>query len=155
MNSIYTIFTILFLVLTAPTAMSQEKNKEVRKEFRMEDQNGIKTLYVTTTENGVTREEVFKGDEADAKMKEFIDQQPQMQKEIKKEIDVREHGGEKTVTIRTTEDGKTTEEVFTGLEAEKKLKEVGAIEMTQQQIVVEETVIKTKKKKKKRSKKSK
>ena len=101
MNSIYTIFAILFLVLTAPTAMSQEKKKEVRKEFRMEDQNGIKTLYVTTTENGVTTEEVFKGDQADAKMKEFIDQQPQMQKEIKKEIDVREHGGEKTVTIRT------------------------------------------------------
>lgn len=153
MNSIYTIFAILFLILTAQTTIGQEKKKEVRKEFRMEEQNGVKTLFVTTIENGVTTEEVFKGDEADAKLKEFIDQQPQMQKEIKKEIDVREHGGEKTVTIRTTEDGKITEEVFTGLEAEKKLKEVGAIEMTQQQIVVEETVIKTKKKK--RSKKSK
>lgn len=153
MNSIYTIFAILFLILTAQTTIGQEKKKEVRKEFRMEEQNGVKTLFVTTIENGVTTEEVFKGDEADAKLKEFIDQQPQMQKEIKKEIDVREHGGEKTVSIRTTEDGKITEEVFTGLEAEKKLKEVGAIEMTQQQIVVEETVIKTKKKK--RSKKSK
>ncbi len=151
MNSIKAFCIILMLMLVAPSAYSQEKKQEVRKEFRMEENDGVKTLFITTSENGVTTEEVFKGEEADAKLKEIMDQQPVIQKEIKKEVEVREHGDKKTVIIRTTENGKTTEEVFQGRDAEKKMKELGVVVNTEQKRIVEEPVS-TKKKKKKRRK---
>jgi hypothetical protein len=153
MKTIYLILSIIFLSLSTTFVYGQENKKEVRKEFRMEDNDGIKTLYVTTVEDGKVTEEVFKGDEAEAKLKELMVQEPLTQKEIKKEVEVRERGGKKTVTIKTTENGITTEEVFTGNEAEKKLKEIGTVELEQEQIVVEETVIKTKKKKKRKKSK--
>ena len=153
MKTIYIILSVLLLTLVTTSVYGQEKKKEVRKEFRMEDNDGAKTLYVTTVEDGKVTEEVFKGDEAEAKLKELMVQQPLTQREIKKEVEVRERGGEKTVTIKTTENGIMTEEVYTGNEAEKKLKEIGTVELEQEQIVVEETVIKTKKRKKRKKSK--
>jgi hypothetical protein len=45
-------------------------------------------------------------------------------KEVKKEVNVEENNGEKVVTIKTTENGKTTTEVFKGEEANAKLAEM-------------------------------
>lgn len=45
-------------------------------------------------------------------------------KEISKEISVEEENGVKKLTIKSTEDGKTTVETYTGKEAEAKLKEL-------------------------------
>ena len=45
-------------------------------------------------------------------------------KEVSKEISVEDENGVKKVTIKSTEDGKTTVETFTGKEAEAKLKEL-------------------------------
>lgn len=45
-------------------------------------------------------------------------------KELKKEVTVEEVNGEKVLTIKTTEDGKTTEEIYKGAEAEVKLREM-------------------------------
>ncbi len=148
------ICSIILILCFSLDSNAQEKKKEVRKEFKMEEVDGKKKLTIVTDDHGKVSEEVFVGDAAEAKLAELMQQNPIEQKEIKQEIDIREHDGKKTVTILTTENGKTTKEVLTGNEAEKKLKELGTIEMTQEKIVVEETVIKKeKKRKKKKSKK--
>ncbi len=49
-------------------------------------------------------------------------------KEISKEISVEDENGVKRVIIKSTEDGKTTVETFTGKEAEAKLKELEELE---------------------------
>lgn len=45
-------------------------------------------------------------------------------KEVKKEVNLEENNGEKVLTIKTTENGKTTTEVFKGEEADTKLTEM-------------------------------
>ena len=54
--------------------------------------------------------------------------QSEVKKEIKKEINVTEKDGEKVLTIKTTENGKTKTETFVGEKAEAKLKEMKAKE---------------------------
>lgn len=52
-----------------------------------------------------------------------VNAQTAVKKEIKKEIKVEDKNGVQTLTIETTEDGKTTSEVYTGDEADKKIAE--------------------------------
>lgn len=66
----------IFALTLGSFAMAQEKVKaetkvEITKEVKMVEENGEKTLTITTTENGVTTEEIFKGDAADKKMAEI------------------------------------------------------------------------------------
>jgi Na+-translocating ferredoxin:NAD+ oxidoreductase RnfG subunit len=48
----------------------------------------------------------------------------EVKKEVKKEVNVEKVNGEKVLTIKTTEDGKTTTQVYKGEEADKKLEEL-------------------------------
>jgi hypothetical protein len=49
----------------------KEEGNEVRKEVNYEEVNGEKVLTIMTTENGVTSTEVYKGAEAEMKLKEI------------------------------------------------------------------------------------
>ena len=49
----------------------KEEGNEVRKEVNFEEINGEKVLTIMTTENGVTTTEVYKGTEAELKLKEI------------------------------------------------------------------------------------
>ena len=49
----------------------KEEGNEVRKEVNYEEVNGEKVLTIVTTENGVTSTEVYKGAEAELKLKEI------------------------------------------------------------------------------------
>jgi hypothetical protein len=49
----------------------KEEGNEVRKEVNYEEVNGEKVLTIMTTENGVTSTEVYKGAEAELKLKEI------------------------------------------------------------------------------------
>jgi hypothetical protein len=49
----------------------KEEGNEVRKEVNYEEVNGEKVLTILTTENGVTTTEVYKGAEAELKLKEI------------------------------------------------------------------------------------
>ncbi|MFP5471834.1 MAG: hypothetical protein ACLGGV_09580 [Bacteroidia bacterium] len=51
------------------------------------------------------------------------DKEP-VKKEIRKETTIEHIDGEKVLTIKTTKDGKTTEEIYKGVEADAKLKEM-------------------------------
>lgn len=133
--------------LISTSLIAQEK-KELRKEVKLEEVNGEKQLVIITTENGIAREEVYTGAEADEKLKELeysietenaeIAEHKEVKKEIKVEVD---ENGEKTVTIITTENGNVDEQIFKGPEADKKLKELeeGNGEM---RVIIEKEVIK-------------
>ena len=62
----------LALITFSNQAIAQtEEKKEIRKEIKMEDEDGVITLTITTTENGDTKTEVFTGDDATKKMAEL------------------------------------------------------------------------------------
>lgn len=126
MNKGLTLATFICATLLGTMSFAQNK-EEIRKEVRMEEENGVKTLYITTTSNGVTSEEVIVGEAADARLAEEMDGRG-MEEVVKKEVMVTEENGETVVTIITSTQGKIRTEVYTGEEAKAKLKELEAAE---------------------------
>lgn len=123
MKQTYTFIATAVLSLMAFGSQAQqvkEVKKEIRKEVNLQEENGEKTLTITTTENGKVTEEVYKGEAAEAKLAEFETKEG----EVREEVNVIENNGEKTVTITKTVNGQTTVEVLTGAEADAKLKEM-------------------------------
>ena len=116
--------TSIFGLISTGVLFSQEAvKKSYKKEVRMEEDNGTKTLYITTNENGKISEEVYTGEEAEVKLSELTEGVSQTE-EIKKEVYMEEINGEKTLTIITSKKGKVREEKFTGEDAERKLEEL-------------------------------
>lgn len=104
-----------------------QAQESMRKEVRMEDENGVKTLYITTMANGVKSEEVYTGEQAEAKLAELMEGRG-AEEGVTKEVEVTEENGEKVVTIITSTNGKMRTEVYTGADAEAKLKELESAE---------------------------
>lgn len=103
--------------------------KEVSKEISVEEENGVKTVTIKSTEDGKTTVETFTGKEAEAKLKELED--PASEENtvavvdgVTIDVNMEEVNGVKTLTIKRTENGKTATETYTGAEADKKLKEL-------------------------------
>ena len=67
------ISAIALLAIFSGTASAQSSatKMKVTKEVNVEEKNGEKVLTIATTENGKTTNEVYKGAEADAKLKEL------------------------------------------------------------------------------------
>ncbi|MBL1280898.1 MAG: hypothetical protein COA33_011525 [Fluviicola sp.] len=136
-----TILSCLFVVAVSNTSFSQEKKeKEIRKEVRMEEENGKKTLTIITTEDGKVTEEIFEGEAADAKLAELQAGTDMKFKEERQEIKLEDVDGKKKLTIITTKGGEKTEEVFVGIEAEKKIKEMGLQESKMIEVKEEHTI---------------
>ncbi len=53
-----------------------------------------------------------------------VSAQTEVKKEIKKEVNIEEVNGEKVLTIKTTENGKMTKEVYMGADADAKIEEL-------------------------------
>lgn len=119
---------VVALVSFSFGAIAQEK-KEVKKEIRMEEENGVKTLHIITTTNNTVEEEIFSGEAAENKLNELMGGEEPIDG-VKKEIEVTKINGETKVVIRTISGGMINEEVYLGEEAENKLKE---LENTQHQ----------------------
>lgn len=141
----------LFAFAITLSASAQEEGrivkkemKSVRKEVRMEENNGVKTLTISTDENGKKTEEVYTGEEADKKLAELQASQGK-EEEIRKEVKMEEVDGKKKLTIITTKGDRETMEIYEGEEAEAKLKELEAEEPKRADQVIkkkEKTVIK-------------
>ncbi len=58
----------------------------------------------------------------------------QAKKEIRKEVKMEEHNGEKQLTIVTNENGKVTEEIYKGEAADKKLAEMNQAESMKKEV---------------------
>ena len=107
----------------------EDVKKEIRKEVRMEEEDGVKTLTISTDDNGVVTEEVYVGEEADAKLAELMPQMEKVSEEViteeeKIEVEVDDDGNLKSVTVKKSSNGEETIEVFEGEEAQKKLDEI-------------------------------
>jgi len=100
------------------------ERKEVRKEVKLEEENGVKTLTITTKTGGVVTNEVYTGADADKKLKEMEEAGNLENKEVSEDVDVTIENGVKTLKIKRNENGKITEELYTGEDADKKLKEM-------------------------------
>lgn len=133
------ILSALFLI-SGLTVMAQETEvkkaeaKKIRKEVKLEENNGIKTLTVITEDDGKVAKEVYTGAEADQKLKELED--ADAGKELsdgQKKVKFEEINGKKLLTIKSIEDGKEKIEQYEGEEAEKKLKELQEVEGKQPQ----------------------
>ena len=114
---------IIGLFSTGVLFSQEEAKKSYKKEVRMEDNNGTKTLFVTTTENGKVSEEIYTGSEAETKLSELTEGVSQTD-DIRKEVYMEEVNGEKTLTIITSKKGKVREERYTGADAERKLEKL-------------------------------
>ena len=68
MKLIKMIICSFLLVGCAGSLAAQTENKEIRKEVKLTEDNGVKTLIIITTENGKTHTQTFKGADADAEI---------------------------------------------------------------------------------------
>jgi hypothetical protein len=119
----------------------EEDGKKIERKINIEEENGVKKLTITTTEDGEEKTETYEGAEAEEyleKMKEenklkvfskdggsrfafFFDSDSG---DVDKEINVTVEDGIKKLTITTTVDGKEKVEEYIGDEADRKLKEL-------------------------------
>lgn len=120
------------ICLISGSAFAQERTvvkkevkevKSVSKEIRMEEENGVKTLTISTDDNGIKTTEVFTGEDADRKMAEM---EPEESTTVEERIEVQidEDVNDRRVTIRKTSNGMETIEVYEGEEADEKIKEL-------------------------------
>ena len=121
------------VVESAPANAEEVKNikKEIRKEVRMEDNDGVKVLTIVTDDNGMITEEVFEGEAADAKLAELMPQMEdvtieQERVEERVEVEVDDNGNLKSVKVKTSRNGEETIEILEGVAAQKKLEEINA-----------------------------
>lgn len=156
----------LSICLISGSAFGQEREevktvkKEIKKEFRVEEENGVKTLTISTDEDGVVTEEVYTGAAADKKMAEMTAEmedpskvQERVEVRIYNEINGTNEVTEKKVTITKMSNGEETIEVYVGEEAEAKIKELeGESEI---EVITEEEVVVKKKVKRDRKRSTK
>ena len=124
--------TGMFLAVSTACSEDHEKtSSKIQKEVEVEEVNGIKTVTISTIENGVETKEVFVGEEAERKLAELEGKKDVISEEVneesvekKVEVTVNENTKEKSVVITTTINGEETVEQYEGEEAESKLKEL-------------------------------
>ncbi|MDA8910409.1 hypothetical protein N9I21_01315 [Crocinitomicaceae bacterium] len=120
-------FYLLMSFAILPTIATAQKTKEVKKTVEVEvikENNDTKTV-IRTTENGKVKEEIFKGKEADAKLKEVQKTyNTNENKDHTLDVEVKEVNGKKTVKVTETINGQTTVTEYEGKAADKKLKEL-------------------------------
>ncbi|MBT5933407.1 MAG: hypothetical protein HOH34_08715 [Flavobacteriales bacterium] len=120
-------FYLLMSFAILPMIATAQKTKEVKKTVEVEvikEKNDTKTV-IRTTENGKVKEEIFKGKEADAKLKEVQKTyNTNENKDHTLDVEVKEVNGKKTVKVTETINGQTTVTEYEGKAADKKLKEL-------------------------------
>lgn len=110
------------------TLSNSQEMKSIQKEVNVEEKNGVKTLTITTTTNGVVEKEVYTGAEADTKMAELKNEMEVSGDEKEIEMKVEVVDGVTYMKIKTIENGEVTIEEYKGEAAEQKLKELGVEE---------------------------
>lgn len=93
-TTIISAIALLAICSGTATAQSSATKMKVTKEVNVEDKNGEKVLTIATTENGKTTKEVYKGAEADAKLKELNAEESGTTKTI-----VTEANGKKAIKV--------------------------------------------------------
>lgn len=134
MKNILILLSLHVAVVGSVYAQEQQIEHKRTKEVEVIEEQGEKKLIIRTSENGRVTEEVYTGLEADKKLEELNAEMPEAKEQVKQDIRLEMLNGKKTLTIRSTKDGVTTEEVFEGEKADQKMKELG-IEEPEQKLV--------------------
>lgn len=104
-----------------------QKTEQVKKTIEVEvvKENDETKTIIRTNDNGKIKEEVFKGKEADAKLKEVQKTYNTSEnKDHTLDVEVKEINGKKTVRVTETINGQRTVTEYEGKPADKKLKEL-------------------------------
>jgi hypothetical protein len=121
------LFATALLANNGANAQDKKMKRTITKNIKVNDENGEKTVTVTTTKDGDKKVRVIKGAEAD---KYLAAENPgQVTNKSTREIIVSEENGVKTVIITQVNDGKKEVREFTGKEAENFLKRHKARDM--------------------------
>lgn len=126
MKNTILLFALVISSFTNET-FAQGDTRQIRKEVQMEMLDDVITLTITTTDGDIITEEIYTGEEAEKMLVELekVDEEKIVSsQEVREEFIIEEVDGVNRLTIRRTENGTETEEVFFGLEADKKLKEL-------------------------------
>lgn len=125
----------LAVLFIGQSCAQEVKTKTAELRVNMEEVNGDRILTVERIEDGKVSKEVYKNEEADI-MLESLNAENNHAGEgaVQKEVKMVEDENGKHLTVRTTENGKVTEEEFVGDAAEQKLKEMES-EPTEKKIV--------------------
>jgi len=127
-----------------------EDGQKVKKEIKVEIEDGEKKVEVITTKEGKETKEVFEGEEAEEFLKKsksnkhfnieiyddkdlewvsegdaniiFLSEETEDEGEVEKKVEVEVEDGVKKVTVTTTKDGKEEVKTYEGDEAEKYFK---------------------------------
>lgn len=134
MKNILILLSLHVAVVGSVCAQEQQIEHKRTKEVEVIEEQGEKKLIIRTSENGRVTEEVYTGLEADKKLEELNAEMPEANEQVKQDIRLEMLNGKKTLTIRSTKDGVSTEEVFEGEKADQKMKELG-IEEPEQKLV--------------------
>ncbi|MDB3905613.1 hypothetical protein N9335_03975 [Crocinitomicaceae bacterium] len=107
--------------------VNAQKMEQVKKTIEVEvvKENDETKTIIRTNDNGKVKEEIFKGKEADARLKEVQKTyNTNDNKDHKLDVEVKEINGKKTVKVTETLNGKVTISEYEGKEADQKLKEL-------------------------------
>jgi|GEM_PF-1139696 len=108
----------------------QVVKNEVKKEVAIEEVDGVKTIMIHTSTNGVETMEVYKGDEAEEKIAAMNIESGAI---VEERVHVEENDGVKTVRIERTENGVSSVVYYKGEEADRKLQEIESRELRKNQ----------------------
>lgn len=117
------------------------ETRQIRKEVQLEQLNDEIVLTIRTIDGDNITEETFKGEEAKKMLAELekVDEKKILSnQEVKEEIHLEDVEGIKKLTIRRTENGEISEEVYFGADADKKITEIESRENMQMKISIEE-----------------
>lgn len=131
------------LSVNAQTEQKSEK-KEIKKDIKIEENNGVKTMTITTVSDGKTTQEIYTGADVDLKLAEMekdmkLSSEPTVEN-TSQNVEVIIEDGVKTVKTKKNVNGKETEEIYTGAAADKKLKEIELDPSTETQEKVRTTI---------------
>lgn len=135
-------FTTLFCSIVLTTGVwAQSDTKQIRKEVQLEQLNDDIVLTIKTTDGDKVTEEIYTGEEAKKMLSELekVDEEKIISsEEIKEEIHLEEVEGIKKLTIKKTQNGEISEEIYFGEDADKKIAEIESRENMQLKISIEE-----------------
>ena len=122
-------YIFLFLIFAGLPILSEaqktKQSKQTKKTVEVEviKEKDTQKKIIRTNVDGKVKEEIYRGNEADAKVQEIRKTYGAQENNDKKvEVEVKEIKGKKTMTLTETVDGKVTVSKYEGEEAERKLK---------------------------------
>jgi len=107
---------LAILTFGATNGFAQEKktNHTVSKQVEISDENGEKTVTITTITDGKSEVKVLTGEDADAFVAKDHRKPHGKHRQVKKDVEVSEENGVTTVTITSSGDGEEDVKVLVG-----------------------------------------